>query len=60
MPCIQHTYHLVNNRYYLTGEPVEEGADWDDDSEWRTEKKCAVCGELFPQTALEEIKIKIK
>jgi hypothetical protein len=47
MPCIKHKYRPVNNRYYLTGEPVEEGADWGDDSEWVTEIKCEECGVLF-------------
>ena len=53
-PCIKHEYHLVNNRYDSKGREVIEGG------KWFTEKKCAVCGELFSQTALEEIKVKIK
>jgi len=60
MTCIKHNYQLVNNRYYLTGEPVEEGADWDDSSEWRTEKKCAVCDELFPEVEANNLKTKTK
>lgn len=44
MTCIRHDFHLVNNRYYLTGERVPEGAEWGDGkSEWRTENKCNVC-----------------
>lgn len=47
--CIQHNYILVNNRY-LNGKPVIEGG------EWITEKKCQVCGELFPQVEADRIK----
>lgn len=43
MPHIRHNLTPVNNRYYLTGEEVPEGADWDSKSEWRTELVCE-CG----------------
>jgi hypothetical protein len=49
-PCIKHTYHLVNNRYDSKGREVIEGEIW------VTEKKCAVCGELFPQKEADKIK----
>jgi hypothetical protein len=49
MTCLKHSYRPVNNRYYLTGEPVEEGADWGDDSEWVTEIKCEVCDKKFEE-----------
>jgi hypothetical protein len=54
MKCIKHSYRPVNNRYYLTGEPVKEGADWGDDSEWVTEIKCAVCDKVFEEPKWKE------
>ena len=50
MPCIKHNYRPVNNRYYLTGELVPEGADWGDGkSEWVTEIRCEVCDKKFEE-----------
>lgn len=50
--CIKHNYQLVNNRYDEQGNNVEEGG------EWRTEKKCLECGELFPQVEADKLKTK--
>lgn len=53
-PCIKHNYILVNNRYDKRGRNVKSGG------QWRTEKRCSECHELFPEVEANNIKNKIK